>query len=365
METYPEEFTQEQEAANEFEPYVEPKNLFDILVDWLDSVENSVITLASKIIPAAVAAIPAYIGYTHVVDILGFDPWAGFVYGGVIEGLGYASVYKAVQFYEYNKKLRRAKAGEGEIPVKEDEAPLWTAIAIYAIYITVVLVVNVVLNFEKGVSGTHTFAIFLISFLSVPAGLLMSISAAHTQRKKADEFAAMSESIMQQRQHETELAEVRRADAERFQRDQMLLQQEHARQVELANIEHQKKIELARIKNERIALQRTNEPMNERTPKRTRQRTNERTTANEQGTERTNEPFTFIPQANERTNEQAVAQGFGFPTGAKIGDKKQAILEFAERFRSENQGANPSPTKMEAAGYGRKGYISDVLNGKV
>lgn len=148
------------------------KNWLDSIVDWLDSGEHSFVTLLSKFIPLIVPIIPAYVGYSHVVKQLGFDPFFGVVYGAVIEGLGYAAIFKAVQFWENNKKYTSVK----------NQSPLWVAISIYIVYLLVILVVNVLLDWQAGFEWWKVLAIALISLLSIPAGLLMSISAVHTER---------------------------------------------------------------------------------------------------------------------------------------------------------------------------------------
>lgn len=150
-------------------------NVFDRIIRFLDRTEVSFVTLLAKIIPLLVPIIPAYVGYSHVTNSttgLGFDPWAGWVYGAVIEGLGYAAIYKAVQFWEHNRKYTADK----------NQAPLTMAVIIYVVYLVVTLIVNVVLDYKAGVVPYKVVALGLISLLSVPAGLLMSISAIHTER---------------------------------------------------------------------------------------------------------------------------------------------------------------------------------------
>jgi putative Mn2+ efflux pump MntP len=152
-----------------------PNNIFSKIIHFLDNTETSFVTLLAKIIPFLVPVIPAYVGYTHVtnkVTGLGFDTWAGWVYGAVIEGLGYAAIYKAVQFWENNRRYSSEK----------NQSPLTMAVIIYVVYLVVTLTVNVVLDWQAGVEPYKVVAIGLISLLSVPAGLLMSISAIHTER---------------------------------------------------------------------------------------------------------------------------------------------------------------------------------------
>lgn len=152
------------------------KQIVDWFVKAMDSTELSFVTLLSKIVPLFVPVIPAYVGYRHVTNpnLLNFDPFFGWVYALVIEGLGYAAIYKAVAFWEHNKKYTEGSP---------NRAPLKVAIGIYIVYLVVTLAVNVVLDWVSGVVWYNVLAIGLISILSVPAGLLMSISAIHTERE--------------------------------------------------------------------------------------------------------------------------------------------------------------------------------------
>lgn len=155
-------------------------NIFERIIRFLDRTEVSFITLVAKIIPLLVPIIPAYVGFVHVTNKesgLGFDSWAGWIYGAVIEGLGYAAIYKAIQFWEHNRKYTAEK----------NQAPLFVAIFIYVVYLVVTLTVNVLLDYKAGVVVYKVVALGLISLLSVPAGLLMSISAIHTERTRERE----------------------------------------------------------------------------------------------------------------------------------------------------------------------------------
>lgn len=153
-------------------------NIFDKIVAWLDSGEHSFVTFLSKIVPLVVPIIPAYVGYSHVVKELQFHPFFGWAYGFVIEGLGYSAIFKAVQFWENNKRYTS----------KENKAPLAVAVVIYIVYLLVTLAVNVLLDFQSGIVWWKVMAVGGISLLSVPAGLLMSISAVQTERKLQKEL---------------------------------------------------------------------------------------------------------------------------------------------------------------------------------
>ena len=187
-------------------------NTFDKIVQWLDSGEHSFVTLLSKIIPLLVPLIPAYVGYAHVTRELGFSQFFGFTYGMVIEGLGYASIFKAVQFWENNRHYSK----------KENQAPLLLAVVIYLVYIIVTLSVNVLLDWASGVLWWKVFATGAISLLSIPAGLLMSISAVHTERvnmreqakneRKENKERTTNEQPVRQRTHRTNTLNERSLD---------------------------------------------------------------------------------------------------------------------------------------------------------
>lgn len=148
-------------------------NIFDKIVKWLDNGEHSFVTFLSKIVPLVVPIIPAYVGYSHVVRELQFHPFFGWAYGFVIEGLGYSAIFKSVQFWEHNRHYSKA----------ENKAPLLVAVSIYVVYLLVTLAVNVLLDFQSGIVWWKVLAVGGISLLSVPAGLLMSVSAVQTERK--------------------------------------------------------------------------------------------------------------------------------------------------------------------------------------
>lgn len=138
----------------------------------MDRGEHSFVTFLSKLIPILVPTIPAYVSYQHVIKQLEFHWLFGFAYALVVEGLGYAAIYKGVQFWEWN---RHYKTNVNRMPV---QAP----VIIYVTYLIVILWVNVMLDWQSGVVWYKVVAVACISLLSVPAGLLLSISAIHTER---------------------------------------------------------------------------------------------------------------------------------------------------------------------------------------
>lgn len=272
-------------------------NIFDRLIRFMNDTEVSFVTLLAKIIPLLVPIIPAYVGYTHVTDKvtgLGFDPWAGWVYGAVIEGLGYAAIYKAVQFWEHNRKYTAEK----------NQAPLLGAIIIYAVYLVVSLAVNVMLDYKAGVEIYKVVALGLISLLSVPAGLLMSISAIHTEQTNERERT--------NEQNRRERAEKRA--------------------------------------NEQAERERTNNRTNEhRTP-------NERKAKNERP-ERT--PKTNVPlPTNEQAENEQGERPLGFPTNEQ--DKRTILYEHIANLQANGQPV-PGVSELARTLSMSKSYVSERL----
>lgn len=179
------------------------KNVFDRFVDWLDNMENSFVNLISKVIPILVPLIPAYVSYNHVRNELGFSDFFAFTYASVVEGLGYASIYKALQFWEWNRRFSK----------DEKKSPFTLAIIIYITYIFVILWVNVMLDWQTGVVWYRIVAVGAISLLSVPAGLLVSISAMHNERVK--EHEEVTEQLREARHEAKRQKEEEKAEKER------------------------------------------------------------------------------------------------------------------------------------------------------
>lgn len=276
-------------------------NIFDWIVRQLDRTEVSFITFVAKIVPVIVPIIPAQIGYKNVTNTeygLGWSPTLGWSYAIAIEGLGYAAIYIGMRFWEHNRKLRET----------DEKAPLFGVVVIYIIYICVTLFVNALLDYKANLEIYKVIATAMVSLLSVPAGLLMGISAIHTERTIAREQANAREEEERQ--------------AEREQR---------------RNERERQRIERERLKNERPQPNTPNVP--ERTPK--NRRPNERT--NTRTPERTQQPNVLLP-----TNEQVETEGerpFGFQANAELSPNER-IGMYIERVQNEQ---SRTPSQRETA----------------
>lgn len=149
--------------------------LIDVLKDitrLIKQGEETAITFISTVIPWLVPVVPAYITYNHAIGDLQFWWPVAICVGVSVEGLGLTSMYRVFQFLEHNRKYKDAK----------NKSPWGIPAATYAVYLAIVLTVNVVLDWQKGVNGYHVAAIALLTLLSLPAGVLIAVMAVHEER---------------------------------------------------------------------------------------------------------------------------------------------------------------------------------------
>lgn len=151
------------------------KNFVVRFFEWLSASinggERAIIDLASAVVPYMVPIIPAYLMYDHAMNHMGFEPWIAKTAGVVVELLGLASVSTAVRFFLYNRRFK--KDAKTENPNK---APFKQAMAIYASYVVIVLIVNVILEWQNSTrSGWTITAIAAFSLLSFPSGWLVAL----------------------------------------------------------------------------------------------------------------------------------------------------------------------------------------------
>lgn len=137
--------------------------------------EETVINAVSTIVPWLVPVVPAYLTYKHAINPveLALPEWVAICIGFVVESLGLTSMYRIFQFQEYNRKYK----DDGK------KAPVIYPVLTYVFYLVVILLVNVVLDTQNGVKTSNIISIGLLSLLSIPAGILISVQAQHTERK--------------------------------------------------------------------------------------------------------------------------------------------------------------------------------------
>lgn len=147
----------------------------DRAVDFLDRAELWGMTLITKVI-AFLTPIPVSLQTkTHAMKYLGYSEFWSWVIALIVEFLGYASIYKALQFAEHNRRYTDPK----------NKAPFKLAIATYIFYLVAVIVFNVIPEVATQ-KPSHIIAMnVVLALFSVPGGVIAGISAIFTERKAA------------------------------------------------------------------------------------------------------------------------------------------------------------------------------------
>ena len=287
--------------------------MFEKLNSWLDRSEVSGVTFLTKILPILVPIIPAWQTKGHVVSILGYDPWMGWVAAIVVEFFGYGAMYKMIQF-----AFKRAG--------------FWMVaftVVIYLMYLAIILVFNVIPEIELGKPDYIIWMNALFSLLSVPAGALTAISALHTERTNAE-----------REQEEREKAE----------RERLRLERKAER---LANEQRER---------ERLANEQRTANSEQRTPERRTRTPNANAIPQPANERRTFSPFPNTEQGEKRTRieqsaEQLQAKGIQ-PSVRNI----QRALRVQDFMAANNR--QPTPEEENALTGWSTSTISEVLKGK-
>lgn len=147
----------------------------DRAVDFLDRAELWGMTLITKVI-AFLTPIPVSLQTkTHAMKYLDYSEFWSWVIALIVEFLGYASIYKALQFAEHNRRYTDPK----------NKAPFKLAIATYIFYLIAVIVFNVIPEIATQ-KASHIIAMnIVLALFSVPGGVIAGISAIFTERKAA------------------------------------------------------------------------------------------------------------------------------------------------------------------------------------
>jgi len=172
-------------------------------VEWLDNMELSGVALISKLV-VLVAPVPVAITTKiHAAEYLPIGEFGAWILAFVVEGLGYAAAYRLLQFIQYNKNLEaqrqiklvtyatdeeRLKKAEArlEIDRKKSNAPVRGPAIVYAAYLIVVIIFNVLPEaFGKENEWWKIAMNVCVALLSAPAAYLGAINAVHTEQKAA------------------------------------------------------------------------------------------------------------------------------------------------------------------------------------
>lgn len=139
---------------------------------WRDitrAMEFALIDNLAATAPWLAPVIPAFLAWRNMTTVLEFPNWVAFTGAAVVETLGLATVHTVFSLWDYNAQRRQT----------DQRAPVAVAILAAGMYITIVLVVNVLLDRR---TTTEMIAQALLSLLSVVAAVTLAIRANHSRR---------------------------------------------------------------------------------------------------------------------------------------------------------------------------------------
>ncbi len=136
--------------------------------------EETGITFMSTVVPWIVPLIPAYMTYSHAVNPRELNfPWPIALCAGIsVESLGLTSMYRTFQFLEHNRKYSDSKK----------KSPWLVPALMYVLYLVDVLSINVVQDIAIGEPTNRVWVVAMLSVLSIPAGVLIAVTAVHNER---------------------------------------------------------------------------------------------------------------------------------------------------------------------------------------
>ncbi len=136
--------------------------------------EETGITFMSTVVPWIVPLIPAYMTYSHAINPRELNfPWPIALCAGIsVEALGLTSMYRTFQFLEHNRKYSDAKK----------KSPWLIPALMYVLYLVDVLSINVIQDIYIGEPTNRVWVVALLSVLSIPAGVLIAVTAVHNER---------------------------------------------------------------------------------------------------------------------------------------------------------------------------------------
>ncbi len=177
-------------------------NFFDKINGWIRGTEGSIVNLISAIAPWGAPSPVAYMTFDHCLNALHFPDLIAFITALVVEALGISSISTALSFWAHNQKYK------GE----DQKAPLILAISTFIFYISVVLILNVVIDVEKHIDSNGIIvARALLSLLSIPAGVLLATRAQQTELINSIETQTV---ITQNKTDEQKILDQQAADKE-------------------------------------------------------------------------------------------------------------------------------------------------------
>lgn len=182
--------------------------------------ESIVIDFVSGVVPWLSPIVPAFLTFSHALNVMHYPLLIAIVAGVVVECLGLAAINTAVSFWQYNdeKKIKSENAllnldRKGRDKArrrKQVSAPFKVAVGIGAFYIGVILLFNGLLdvasyNFQLTAIQWATVAgNVMLSLLSLPGGLIIAIRSQHARRMvEAETKKGVAKTAHQMRQNTT------------------------------------------------------------------------------------------------------------------------------------------------------------------
>jgi hypothetical protein len=135
--------------------------LIDIVFDFLSSVIGN---FASNIVPLLAGILPAYLTWSHIVNVLGFPNWVGLAGAGVIEFIGLGAGNELMKVWNHNRKY---KDRTNQMPML---APFLTGFW----YVAIMVSFNVILEAQPGSVFWKIVSIALFATLAIPAYALVA-----------------------------------------------------------------------------------------------------------------------------------------------------------------------------------------------
>ena len=133
----------------------------DVFFDFLSSVIGN---FASNVVPLLAGILPAYLTWSHIVNVLGFPNWVGLSGAGVIEFIGLGAGNELMKVWNHNRQYKDEKS---KMPLL---APALTA----GWYISIMVAFNVILEAQPSSVFWKIVSIALFATLAVPAYALVA-----------------------------------------------------------------------------------------------------------------------------------------------------------------------------------------------
>ena len=133
----------------------------DILFDFLSSVIGN---FASNIVPLLAGILPAYLTWSHIVNVLGFPNWVGLAGAGVIEFIGLGAGNELMKVWNHNRKYKD----------KSNQMPMLAPFLTGFWYVAIMVSFNVILEAQPNSVFWKIVSIALFATLAIPAYTLVA-----------------------------------------------------------------------------------------------------------------------------------------------------------------------------------------------